>query len=172
MFCAPTQHVSLTWLLHRGNSDGQIFAFSDGLLSFRGSSKPSGVFAEECDRLFHEPFVCFLRTILQKVTLRTVVWAHNVDSIVTLIASSGSSVLIATLQNCPFSNTKKFVKHVASRRTPASVCRTPKRAQPSNAKIRPGISRGVADVLWNTLRGMHRISTCFYKRYYVKITVL
>ena len=161
MFCASTQHVSPTWLFHRGNSNGRIFAFYDELLSFRGSSKPSGVFAGECDRLFRGPFVCFLWTILQKVTLRTVVWAHCFDSFVALIASSGSSVLIATLQNCPPRNTKKSVKHVASRRTPASDCRTPKRAPSSNAKIRPGISHSVTDVLCNTLCGMHRIATCF-----------
>ena len=87
-------------------------------------------------------------------------------------ASSGSSVLIATLQKRPPSNTKKVVKHVTSRRTPASGCRTPKRAQSSNAKIRPGISRDVSEAQRNTLREMHRIFTGLDKKYYVIFYIL
>ena len=98
--------TSQCWLFHCRNSIGRIFTFRDGRLSFRGSSKPGGVFAGECNM------------------------------------------------------------HVASRRTSAAVCRTPKRTLSSKAKIRPGISCSVTEAQWSTPSRMHRIFTDSYKKYY------
>ena len=116
--------------------------------------------------------MCFLADVFAK--------GNAVDSCLSSLPTFCRSVdcefweqrFIATLQKRPPSNTRKFVKHVASRRTPASDCRTPKRTQPLNAKIRPGISRDVSEAPRSTLFGMHRIFTVSYKKYYVIFYIL